>query len=87
MNSEKHVQCCLVVALREKCQHCFISTLTEGVLCDSISLEVLVLFDMNSDKRCVALFSINSLKVSGIFYMNSKIIKLSNYCFLNLAHL
>ena len=46
------------------------------VLFGSISLKVSVLFDMNSDKRCVVLFCINSPKVSELFHMNSKIIQL-----------
>ena len=33
-------------------------------------------FDIISDKKCLALFCNNSLKVSELFYMNSKIIQL-----------
>ena len=48
----------------------------KSVLCGSISLKISVLFDMNSDKTCVVLFCINSLKVSKLLHMNSKIIQL-----------
>ena len=50
--------------------------MTKGVLRSSTSLKVSVLFDMNSDKKCVLLLCINSLKVSELFHMNSKIIQL-----------
>ena len=46
------------------------------VLCGSIYLKNSVLFDMNSDNKCVVLFCINSLKVSELFHMNSKIFQL-----------
>ena len=35
-----------------------------------------VLFDMNSDKKYVGLFSIDTLKVSELFHMSSKIMQL-----------
>ena len=40
--------------------------------------------DIISDKKCLALFCNNSLKVSELFYMNSKIIQLlfSKFCIL-----
>ena len=50
--------------------------MTKSVLCVSIYLTNSVLFDMNSDKNCVVLFCINSLKVSKLFQMNTKIIQL-----------
>ena len=46
------------------------------VLFGSISVEVSVLFDMNSFKKCVVLFCTNSVMVSELFHMNSKIIPL-----------
>lgn len=38
---------------------------------DKICLKVSVLFDMNTDKKCVALFCINSLRESELFRMSS----------------
>ena len=58
-----HEYSCLFVTLW-KCLYCFVRTLTKSVLCHSISLKVLILFHMNSDKKCVLLFCINSLKLS-----------------------
>ena len=46
------------------------------VLFGSASLKVSVLFDVNSNKKCVVLFCVNTLKVSELFHMNSKIIPL-----------
>ena len=48
----------------------------KSVLFGSVPLKVLVLFDMNSDKRFVILFCIRSLQMSEFFHMNSKIIAL-----------
>ena len=47
------------------------------VLFGSISRKVSVLFDLNSGKKCVVLFCINSQKVSELFHINFKIIQLS----------
>ena len=52
----------------------------------SVSLKLSALLDMYCDKKYVVLLSINSLKVSELFHMNSKIIQLfSKFCiFVNL---
>ena len=71
MNSEKCVQYCLIVTC-QKCQYCFISTLPKSVWCGSNSLKVSVQYYLIR----IVLFCVNSLKVSELFYMNSKIIQL-----------
>ena len=73
-----------MVVTTRKCQYCITWTLTKSILCGNISLKVSVLFDVNSDKKSVVLFCINSVKVSE-FHIWS--LKLSSYCFLSFAYL
>ena len=75
MQSDKCEEKFLLATL-QKCQYWFILTLTKVCLVCSISLKVSVLFDMNSDNECVVLFCINSLNVSELFHVTSKIIQL-----------
>ena len=67
-----------------KCHYCFIWTLIKTVLCDTVFLKVLVLFDRNSGKTCVVLFCITLWKCQNCFIWS---LKLSNFCFVSLAYL
>ena len=53
----------------------FYINLTKSVVRSSVSLQVSVLFDKNTDKKCAILSCINPLKMSELFHMNCKIIQ------------
>ena len=61
------------------------SIVRKRVLCGSISLKVSVLFDMNSGKKCVLLFCIDS-QVLELFHMKSSLILNTLFYFLMLIN-